>query len=247
MRLFGPGFVLAMFPAALAAQGRFPPDSLRNLKVLPATMTPREVVNVMRGFATSLGVRCQYCHVGEEGQDLATFNFAVDEKPTKEIARTMLRMVQAINGQHLSQIAQRRTPPVEVTCATCHRGVPVPRPLSDVIAQTAQAGGLDSAIRAYRNLRERFYGRNAYDFSEGTLIQAAQPLQQARLFDEALGLLRLNTEFFPQSSQNQTGMGEVYRARGDTAAAIAAYRRALDLNRNDGAARQRLRELGQQP
>jgi len=80
-----------------------------------------------------------------------------------------------------------------------------------------------------------------------TLILAVDGLEQARRFDEALGLLRLNMEFFPQSSQTQTGIGEAYRMRGDTAAAIAAYRQALVLNPNDGGARQRLRQLGQQP
>jgi len=240
--------VLLLCPAVLAAQaGRFPPDSLRNIKVLPASMSVRDVINTMRGFTGALGVRCPFCHVGREGDDLSTFDFASDEKPTKVTARVMIQMVQAINGQHLSQIRQRETPPVEVACQTCHRGIAVPRPLADVMAATAQSAGLDSAVRAYRTFRERYYGRAAYDFGEFTLIQAAQPLQQGRKFDEALGLLRLNMEFYPMSSQTQTTIGEVFRTRGDTAAAIAAYRAALQLNAADGGARQRLRELGQQP
>jgi len=240
--------VLAVLPAALSAQaGRFPPDTLRNIKVLPATMSVRDVVGVMRGFTSALGVRCPFCHVGQEGQDLSTFNFSSDDKPTKETARVMLRMVQAINTQHLNQIAQREQPSVEVQCSTCHRGVAVPRALNDVIANAALGSGADSAVRAYRALRERYYGRAAYDFGEFTLIQATQPLQQSRKFDEALALLRLNMEFYPQSSQTQTTMGEMFRMRGDTAAAIAAYRQALQMNQNDGGARQRLRELGVQP
>jgi hypothetical protein len=247
MRLVSLAAVLLAFPAALSAQGRFPPDSLRNIKVLPATMSVRDVINVMRGFTGALGVRCPFCHVGQEGADLSTFDFPSDDKPTKATARIMIQMVQAINTQHLSQITHRETPPVDVACQTCHRGVAVPRPLADVMTMTAQSGGLDSAVRAYRTMRERYYGRAAYDFSEFTLIQAAQPLQRDRKFDEALGLLRLNLEFYPMSSQTQTSMGEVYRMRGDTAAAIAAYRQALQFNANDGGARQRLRELGQQP
>jgi tetratricopeptide (TPR) repeat protein len=240
--------VLSFVPAALAAQaGRFPPDTLRNIKVLPNTMSVRDVIGVMRGFTSALGVRCPFCHVGQEGQDLSTFNFASDDKPNKETARIMLRMVQAINTQHLSQIAQREQPSVEVNCTTCHRGAPVPRPLNDIIANAALNAGADSAVRAYRALRERYYGRSAYDFGEFTLIQAVAPLQQSRKFDEALALLRLNAEFYPQSSQTMTTTGEVYRMRGDTAAAITAYRQALQMNQNDGGARQRLRELGQTP
>ena len=247
MRRTGLIAALLLAPVALHAQGRFPPDSLRNIKVLPATMTPRDVINVMRGFAGALGVRCQFCHVGQEGQDLSTFNFASDDKPTKNTARIMIQMVQAINNTHLSQIQQREQPPVEVQCMTCHRGVPVPRPLGDLISNIASTNGLDSAVKAYRNLRERYYGRASYDFGEFTLIGATQGLQRDRKFDEAMGLLRLNAEFYPQSSQTQTGMGEVFLARGDTTQAIASYRAALQLNQNDGGARQRLRQLGQQP
>lgn len=236
-----------VLPAAARAQGRFPPDTLRNLKVLPATTTPRDLVNMMRGFTGALGVRCPFCHVGQEGQPLDQFDFASDDKATKATARVMIQMVQAINGQHLSQINQRETPAVTVTCQTCHRGVTIPRPLDDIVQNAVQSSGLDSAVRAYRALRQAWYGRSAYDFGEFTLINSTQGLVQARRFDDALGLLRLNAEFFPQSSQTQTSIGEVFRARGDTAAAIAAYRQALQLNPNDGGARQRLRQLGQQP
>ena len=240
-------FALLLPATAMAQAGRFPPDTLRNIKVLPVTMTPREVINTMRGFTSALGVRCQFCHVGEEGQPLDQFNFPSDDKATKVTARIMLQMVQAINGQHLSQITQRETPAVTVTCMTCHHGVAIPRPLGDIIGNTAMSNGLDSAVRAYRALRERYYGRASYDFGEFTLIGAVDGLTQARRFDDALGILRLNMEFYPQSSQTQTSIGEVYRTRGDTAAAIAAYRQALVLNPNDGGARQRLRQLGQQP
>jgi hypothetical protein len=57
------GWIALLLPAAslpqARAQNRFPPDSLRNLKVLPATTSPREIVGIMRGFASALGVRCQ--------------------------------------------------------------------------------------------------------------------------------------------------------------------------------------------
>lgn len=238
---------LLLVPMSLQAQGRFPPDSLRNVRVLPATIPVPDLVAMMRGFTVALGVRCPYCHVGQEGQDLSTFDFPADTKPPKLAAREMIRMVQAINGQHLGQLPQRQQPAVEVTCLTCHRGATVPRPLPDVVALAALNGGLDSAVRAYRALRERYYGRTAYDFGEETLIQAAQALQQQRRFDEALGVLRLNAEFHPMSAQTQTAAGDVHRARGDTAQAIATYRQALVLNPNDATTRQRLRELGQQP
>ena len=72
--------------AQVQAAGKFPPDSLVNLKVIPKDTPVREVIGIMRGFSIGLGVRCQYCHVGEEGKPLATFDFVSDEKRTKKEA-----------------------------------------------------------------------------------------------------------------------------------------------------------------
>ena len=38
---------------------------------------------VMMGFTRALGVRCNHCHVGEDGQPLSTFDFVSDENPNK--------------------------------------------------------------------------------------------------------------------------------------------------------------------
>src|SRR5882762_9437419 len=94
-------FLLAALavPAALRAQapGKFPPDSLVNVKVIPKNTPVMQVVGMMRNFAGALGVRCPFCHVGQEGQPLAQFDFAKDEKRTKLTARQMMRMVEEIN------------------------------------------------------------------------------------------------------------------------------------------------------
>jgi hypothetical protein len=47
----------APFNSALA-QGRFPPDSFTNLKVLPRDIPRDTLVNMMAGFTRALGVRC---------------------------------------------------------------------------------------------------------------------------------------------------------------------------------------------
>jgi len=106
---------VTLLPVTLAAQagsprggGMFVPDSLRNLRVLPRAMTPTDVVGVMRNVTGALGVRCQYCHIGEEGQPLSQFDFASDDKPTKVAARRMMEMVQAINGQYLAGLDRRQ-------------------------------------------------------------------------------------------------------------------------------------------
>jgi hypothetical protein len=67
----------------------------------------------MHFMRTSLGVRCDYCHVAENGK------YWMDDKPAKQTARKMLEMVASINKDNFGGR------PV-VTCNTCHRGSPKP-------------------------------------------------------------------------------------------------------------------------
>ena len=241
------GLAVLAAPAALASQapGKFPPDSLINVKVIPKNTPVMQVVGMMRNFAGALGVRCPYCHVGQEGQPLASFDFAKDEKRTKLTARQMMRMVEEIN-RRIDTLPHDHDQPhdsLRVTCMTCHRGVSRPVPLEQLIAQTAQVSGTDSATRAYRALRERYYGRAAYDFGEPTLDIAAFRLARASKFDEAFAILKLNEEQFPNSSNAATFRGNINLLKGDTAAAIASFREAVKRDSTNGEAQGRLRQL----
>ncbi|MGH7714167.1 MAG: c-type cytochrome [Gemmatimonadaceae bacterium] len=239
---------IAMLSGALNAQppGRWPPDSLVNTQVIPRTTPVTQVIGQMRNFAAGLGVRCQFCHVGEEGMPLERFDFAVDEKGTKLVARHMMRMVQEIN-KRLDSIPGRATPGLQVTCETCHRGVSRPVPLFTLLIDAATAAGADSAIRAYRALRERYYGDDAYDFREPTLSIAAFRLGRANRFDDAFALLRLNEELFPGSSAMYVFRGNINLLRADTVAAAAAFREAIRRDPANEEARGRLRDIGQRP
>jgi hypothetical protein len=233
-------------PPALVSQapGHWPPDSLINVKVIPKNTPVIQVVGIMRNFAGGLGVRCQFCHVGQEGMPLAQFDFAKDEKRTKLTARQMMRMVEEINAR-LDTLPEheKMTSHVEVTCETCHRGVSRPMPLEQVIQETAQTAGADSASRVYRALRERYYGRAAYDFGEPTLNIAAFRLARAKKYDEAFAILRLNEEQFPASSNLATFRGNISLMRGDTTGAIAAFREAVRRDSTNGEAQGRLRQI----
>jgi len=197
----------------------------------------------MRGFTGALGVRCSYCHVGEEGRPLTTYDFPSDDKRPKQVARVMLRMVQEINTR-LADVPERPTPNVVVTCATCHHGQNRPRTIQDVIGATMDSVGADSAARQYRGLRERFYGRWTYDFGEGVLNEYAQELARAGKYDQAAAMLNLNLEFYPNSAGAYLGLGEMSLMRADTAGAITNFRRALEKDPQDPRVRQRLRQLG---
>jgi hypothetical protein len=248
MRRLVAGLGIFAVPCVLAAQtpGRFPPDSLVNTQVIPRTTPVISVIGAMRNFTFDLGVRCQYCHVGEEGQPLAGYNFTTDEKRTKLVARQMMRMVQEIN-RRLDSLPGRANPGLQVTCNTCHRGASRPVPLATLIAEAATAAGPDSAVRTYRALRQRYYGRDAYDFGEGSLNIAAFRLGSTKKFDEAFAMLRLNEELYPGSSGMYVFRGNINLMKADTTAAEAAFREAVRLDPSNQEARGRLQAIGKQP
>lgn len=233
---------LAVQPGA-SAQGRFPPDSFKNLKVLPKTIDRRTLINTMRGFAQALGVRCTYCHVGNEGQPLDSVNFTSDDKRTKRTARVMMHMVMHINEEHLAEVPDRPTPKVEVRCVTCHRGVARPRLMDDTLTLVLADSGIDATARWYRDVRQRYYGSGSYDFREIVLNELANTELRAGHVPNAVGLLNLNAEFYPNSANIAFLQGEVALQRGDTAAALANYRTALTRDSTIFPARQRLNAL----
>ena len=99
-----------------------------NLKVLPVNISHDDLIATMRGFARALGTRCDHCHAAgpPDPNGKEELDFPSDAKPEKNTARTMIRMVRAINGDYISKVDP--THQQQVTCGTCHRGHTVPEP-----------------------------------------------------------------------------------------------------------------------
>jgi len=121
----------------------YPPPT--NLKVLPKNLTGREVREIMKKWAGSLGVHCDTCHVAEPGKigpdGRPQLNFPDDSKPDKQIARIMYTMTQQINADTISKAMDLDTDDMgtPVTCGTCHRGHKMPEEF--VIPKEEQPGG----------------------------------------------------------------------------------------------------------
>ena len=95
-------------------------------------------------------------------------------------------------------------------------------------------------------MRNRYYGRAAYDFGESSLNTAAFRLGRANKFDEAFAMLKVNEEFFPSSSGMSVFRGNISLMRGDSSSAEAAFREAVRRDSTNNEAKGRLRDIGKQ-
>ncbi len=223
------------------------PETPHNLKVLPADMTTRQVVTVMRGFANALGVRCVHCHVGDDGADLSNVDFASDERGAKRKARVMMRMVEAINDEHLSQLDAIDAQPadrIQVGCVTCHHGQPRPLTLQQVLLDAHAEGGLTAVFDAYDRLRARYYGTWTYDFSETALVAVAGRLAGGGRFEDAAALLDRNLDLFPGSIVTLATKAQMYERAGELERAKAAYRACLEADPEMDWCTRQLQRLG---
>ena len=217
------------------------PEEPKNLKVLPKNMTRREVVDIMRSFTQSLGVRCIECHVStkagsERPEDM---DYAKDEKKDKETARKMMRMVNSINEQIGKKMELKDA--LQVGCFTCHHGVKRPETLAAILTKAMGEKGVDGAIESYRKLREQYYGSAAYDFSPPSLNRLATNLAESKKdFDGAIKLVQLNLEFSPKDSYTHVALGQVQMAKGDKDAAVASFEKAIELDPSNERAKQQL-------
>jgi hypothetical protein len=87
-------------------------EAPKNLKIFPKDITRERLLGTMQNFTRALGVKCDHCHVQGD--------FASDEKPDKDVARAMMKMM-----ANLRQNADEFLPggrAQKVSCWTCHRG-----------------------------------------------------------------------------------------------------------------------------
>jgi len=201
----------------------------KNLKVLPADIPHDQLIDIMRGFSRSLGVRCDYCHVQKQGAGRPEMDFAADDKDTKKTARLMLKMVSAVNADWIAKVGTAPAKTVEVRCMTCHRGLPRPVLTTDVLADSLASGGPDSAVAAYKELRAQYYGTGSYDFGEDMLVSFAQELAGKNQADAAIRMLDLNLQYFPESVETYQVQGMVYAGMGKKDEAVAALEKALKI------------------
>jgi tetratricopeptide (TPR) repeat protein len=119
-------------------------------------------------------------------------------------------------------------------------GDPKP-PISDVLLSTIYQKGIDSAVTLYHNLYK--LKRSDYDFDEDGLNSISYKLINNGMFQYAIGLLKLNSETYPDSYIIYDGLGEAYMLSGNNALAIQCFAKALKLNPKDTNAEELLNKL----
>lgn len=234
------GFV---FVFATRAQDQWTwPEKPKNLQVLNKDWPGSRLSPVMRGFTRSLGVRCSYCHVGEEGKPLDTYDFVSDKNPNKDRAREMLRMLGDVNS-HLKKIEPSGDQRVNMWCHTCHRGRPRPMTLEEELGQQYRQKGLDQALTHYQELKTKYLVKGAYDFSERSLNVFGYEVLEKKDTAGAIRVFNLNAQMFPKSANVWDSLAEGYMKAGDTKAAKRYYEKSLKLDPTNESAKEMLKKI----
>lgn len=200
-----------------------------------AQTAPPEPTPDMDVIARSLGVTCGYCHVPGD--------FKSDGNPKKAIAREMIAMTRDLNARIRTATGKAAADSVRMECVSCHRGAPIPRRLTEILLRTMTEKGAEAAAVQYRDLRTRYYARDVYDFTEDDLLAFCSRLAESARPENALPLLKMNLEYNPKSANTYIVMSRVHTRMRDTAAAIEALKKAIEIEPNNGLAQGYLYQL----
>jgi cytochrome c553 len=191
----------------------------------------------MQAVAAALGVTCEYCHAPRGEAPRVTAN----GKPRLEVGREMIAMTASLNASVQTATGKTAREAAAVTCATCHRGVAIPRPLAEILLVTGVREGADAAVKQYRDLRSQYHARGTYDFGEETLLAVARRLANARP-EVAIPLAELNMEFFPKSV-NTLVVKAIAQGGRDDDGAVATLKKALEIEPENGEIKGRLYQI----
>lgn len=239
-------FAVILVVSSLAAAPQPPAQQAwkgKNLQYFAADIARDALIQRMREFSFALDVRCQYCHAGGNGVSFDGVDFASDERPAKRKARAMLKMTDEINNSMLTTVPSRAEPRVEVSCVTCHRGLPLPKTLQTTLWEIVQKDGVAAAVQRYRTLRAEDTLSGRYDFGEWEINELARRLTEAKDPQAAIAILQMNGQFYPKSADIDFMLGELHLAQGDRDKALARYKLALQKNPNHQGAKNRIVEL----
>ncbi|HMS34093.1 MAG TPA: FKBP-type peptidyl-prolyl cis-trans isomerase [Ignavibacteria bacterium] len=114
-------------------------------------------------------------------------------------------------------------------------------PISNVLLQTILEKDVASAVSQYRALKAS--DPDKYNFKEAQLNSLGYQLIQVGKTKEALEILKLNAEVYPNSSNVFDSLGEACMLDGQTEQAIENYKKSLEIDPNNKNAQEMLSKL----
>ena len=120
------GLLAVVIISVGAIEPPYQKNEFKNLKVLPKDISSKALQKIMVDeFQDGLGVSCNYCHAPEKGS--LHLDYASDEKPEKEIARSMMLMTMDINKKYFGVEQPLIGDSIlTISCNSCHHGTPHP-------------------------------------------------------------------------------------------------------------------------
>ncbi|MGD0349370.1 MAG: tetratricopeptide repeat protein [Verrucomicrobiota bacterium] len=115
------------------------------------------------------------------------------------------------------------------------------REFAEILLKTVEEKGVEAAVKQYRELRAA--QPEAYDYSEEQLNYLGYHLIGMGRIKDAIGILKLNAEAYPQSSNVYDSLGEAYLDDGDKELAIENYEKSLQLDPKNRGAIEKLKQL----
>ena len=102
--------------------------------------------------------------------------------------------------------------------------------LATVLRDSLEAGHTGSEVAAMVTSWKDAGKLSDVDVTEGPISALGDDRVQKKRFADAVAIHGLATALFPKSFRAQSRLGDAQRASGDSAAAMASYRKALELN-----------------
>ena len=162
------------------------------------------------------GINTYFCRIAETGQVVVLLNNTQDT-PGKEISNAIFAI---LNGTEYA----------------------LPKkPVTFELMRRADRSGMKEALAWFDKVRAEAPG--SYDFAERPLNSMGYVLLREGRLDDALAIFEKNVELYPGSPNVHDSLAEALLAKGDKAAAILHYRRVLELEPGNTAARKKLEEL----
>jgi CubicO group peptidase (beta-lactamase class C family) len=184
-----------------------------------------------------LGAKDEPVMIIEHGGGINGFNTVITRMPE---SKNLIVLLNNTGGTKLGEMSQK--------IAGILFGKPYKPPVRDIadtLFNTVMEKDVQTAIKQYRELKAT--QKDAYDFSEPQLNRLGYQLLQMKRVKDAIEILKLNVEMFPQGFNTYDSLAEAYMENGDKILAIQNYKKSLELNPKNTGAVEKLKKLEAAP